>query len=314
MMNYGSMNKEEPMRLEQLRFLIEIAKSKSLSVASEALHISQQALSLSVKEMEKELGFSLLLRSPRGIRLTEEGRIFTREINKILYDYDLLVQKMSSSTNDSLHQTVRIGIQYGILESYFSEAIEYLYREVKSIKLELEEASVHDLVENVKKGSYDIGILAYNNIDKNEWKNEDTLEEVVLFRAKLGVKVAPNMALYDYDAVSIKTILKENILMYCSKSWDCNGVMKVIQHYAPGHEIIIDDNYILNQKKLLSGKGVSFGMVGKSDDKWYDSSSNLKIIPFKEDIEVQNVCLRRKNKPRSLEAEYILNIFQMWLN
>ena len=138
------------MRLEQLRYLIEISKSKSLSVASETLHISQQALSLTVKEMEKELGFPLLIRSPRGIRLTKEGEVFTREINKILLDYDLLVQKLTNGENQNFHRTIRIGIQYGILESYFSDTIEYLYREIKYIKLELEEASRNDLIENIK--------------------------------------------------------------------------------------------------------------------------------------------------------------------
>ena len=95
------------MRLEQLRYLIEISKSKSLSVASETLHISQQALSLSVKEMEKELGVPLLIRSPRGIRLTQEGETFTRGIHKILLDYDLLVQKLTNGENQNFHQTIR---------------------------------------------------------------------------------------------------------------------------------------------------------------------------------------------------------------
>ena len=83
--------------------------------------------------------------------------------------------------------------------------------------------------------------------------------------------------------------------------------MEVIQYYAPGQEIIMDDNHILNQKKLLSGKGISFGMVGKSND----ASSELKIIPFKENIEVTNVCLVRRNRTKSLELEYILNLLQM---
>ena len=299
------------MRLEQLRYLIEISKSKSLSVASETLHISQQALSLSVKEMEKELGVPLLIRSPRGIRLTQEGETFTRGIHKILLDYDLLVQKLTNGENQNFHQTIRIGLQYGILESHFSDTIEYLYREVQYMKLEIEEASKNDLIENIKNGGCDIGILAYNSIGENEWREDKTLEEIVLSRDKLGAKVAPGMALYSCDTVSIKTALKENVLMYCSKSWDCNGVMEVVQYYAPDQKVILDDNHILNQKKLLSGKGISFGMVGKNRDISNDGGSELKVIPFKENIEVVNVCLVRRNRTRSLELEYILNLLQM---
>lgn len=61
------------MRLEQLSHLIEITRLHSISKAAETLHISQPALSASVKSLETELGISLFKRTNRGIFLTAEG-------------------------------------------------------------------------------------------------------------------------------------------------------------------------------------------------------------------------------------------------
>lgn len=48
------------MRLEQLEYLIAISKNRSLNSAAQKLHISQQALSASIKTLEEELGFDVL--------------------------------------------------------------------------------------------------------------------------------------------------------------------------------------------------------------------------------------------------------------
>lgn len=61
------------MRLEQLSYLIEITRLHSISKAAENLHISQPALSASVKSLETELGVSLFKRTNKGIFLTAEG-------------------------------------------------------------------------------------------------------------------------------------------------------------------------------------------------------------------------------------------------
>ena len=61
------------MRTEQLQYLIEISKHKSMNIASQKLHISPQALSTAMKGLEKELNMQLLERTTMGVSLTEDG-------------------------------------------------------------------------------------------------------------------------------------------------------------------------------------------------------------------------------------------------
>ncbi len=72
------------MRLEQLQYLVEISNSKSISIASENLYISQPALSRAVKNLEEELGVTLLFRTVDGVRLTKAGQALLPEMKEII--------------------------------------------------------------------------------------------------------------------------------------------------------------------------------------------------------------------------------------
>lgn len=65
---------EGPIRLDQLRFFLECARSGSISAAARSLHIAQPALSAHIQALEHELGLPLFERSRRGVALTEAGQ------------------------------------------------------------------------------------------------------------------------------------------------------------------------------------------------------------------------------------------------
>lgn len=62
------------MRMEQLTYLVEISRHKSMCTASKILHLTPQALSMSMKSLEEELNLPLLLKTPRGVSLTPKGQ------------------------------------------------------------------------------------------------------------------------------------------------------------------------------------------------------------------------------------------------
>ena len=70
------------MNISQIKYVLEVAKSSSISKAATRLYISQPALSTSIKELEEELGIVLFERTSKGIRLTDEGREFVSYAKK----------------------------------------------------------------------------------------------------------------------------------------------------------------------------------------------------------------------------------------
>ena len=61
------------MTIDQLKYLIMLNHCQSITQAAEILHISHQALSSSIKSLEKELNTSLIVATNRGSRLTPKG-------------------------------------------------------------------------------------------------------------------------------------------------------------------------------------------------------------------------------------------------
>src|SRR5687767_11073817 len=72
------------MELGQLQAVVEIAHTQNLSRASEALFVTQPAISARLRSLERELGAELFVRSRRGMRLTQAGRAFLPYATRVL--------------------------------------------------------------------------------------------------------------------------------------------------------------------------------------------------------------------------------------
>jgi DNA-binding transcriptional LysR family regulator len=78
------------MEFEQLRQLVAVKEEGTISAAAEALHISQPALSRSIKRLERDLGQELLDRSKNSVSFNEAGRLAVRHAERILADVRLM--------------------------------------------------------------------------------------------------------------------------------------------------------------------------------------------------------------------------------
>src|ERR1700690_2209076 len=91
------------MRTEQLEYIAAIARLGSYRPAAEAPHISQPALSESVRSLEKELGVDILERGRHGARISHSGRDLLPRILTVLDSLDQLRQAAGG-----LHHNVRM--------------------------------------------------------------------------------------------------------------------------------------------------------------------------------------------------------------
>ena len=84
------------MNLKQLEYFVAIAEEGQITAAARRLHISQPPLSYELAQLERELGTQLVRRGPRGVTLTEAGRLLHERATRILAMATATAREVSS--------------------------------------------------------------------------------------------------------------------------------------------------------------------------------------------------------------------------
>src|SRR5580658_10102851 len=74
------------MELRHLKYFITIGEEQHYGRAARRLRVAQPALSRQVQDLEKEIGFELFERLPRGVKLSAAGKLFLEDVRRILQD------------------------------------------------------------------------------------------------------------------------------------------------------------------------------------------------------------------------------------
>jgi DNA-binding transcriptional LysR family regulator len=169
------------MEIRNLRSFVAVAEAEHFRRAAQTLHLAQPALSRHVTALEKELGVSLFDRLPRGVRLSEPGRVLLVEAKRILDDL---------GTTAELVKRVGRG-QVGVLRIAFSEAASghaalteaiRTFRTAQSnVELSLIPMASGPQVEALRQGRIDAGFrYRVSLVDKEFERREMAVENVLL--------------------------------------------------------------------------------------------------------------------------------------
>lgn len=144
------------MTIQQLFYAITITESGSMNRAAENLYITQPTLTKAIKELENELGFSIFVRSGKGMLLTPEGREFIIYAKQVSQQYEVLKDRFIKSSERKR--------RFGISTQHYSFAIKAFTEFVKDFDLEkyefvFRETMTRDVIDDVGSMKSDIGIL-----------------------------------------------------------------------------------------------------------------------------------------------------------
>ena len=150
------------MTLQQLRQVIAISDSGSLNEAARRLYVSQPNLSSVVKELEKEIGITLFLRSNRGIQLTPEGKQFIGFARQVVEQYALLEDRYIGK---------KVKKVFSVSAQHYSFAVKAFVETVKRVGMDKYEFAMHEtktgqVIDNVKNMTSELGILYLSDFNE----------------------------------------------------------------------------------------------------------------------------------------------------
>ena len=117
-----------PVDFRQIRYVLSVAKERSFTNAAVRLNISQSAVSEQVKLLEDEIGFPLFRRTPRGIEVTERGRTFLYEAERVVGDV-MLPADTARRLRGAPSDTLTLGMGSGMAQIFMPR----LFGDLKNI-------------------------------------------------------------------------------------------------------------------------------------------------------------------------------------
>ncbi|MBR1863897.1 MAG: LysR family transcriptional regulator, partial [Ruminococcus sp.] len=268
------------MTLQQLRYIIEIAETGSITMAAQRLFIAQPSLSKSVAELEKEMGITIFNRSNRGVFLSEDGTRFLSYARQIVEQTELLESEYKSSPPprrafavSAQHYAFVVNAFVELVREYGQNRYEFTLRELKTA----------EIIEDVRTHRSDIGILFLSNFNREVIRHilqSEELRFVRLFTAKPHVFVSDRNPL-----VGRKSVTLEDLKEYPRLTYD-QGVKNSfyfaeelhITADSPKNIIVSDRATLFNLLIGLDGYTISSGILSTDLN-----GNNIVSIPLESD-------------------------------
>lgn len=196
------------MNLEQLEYVVEIAKTQSFSAASEHLHVTQSAISQSIHRLEKELGLILFERSRQGTHPTPEGKQFIAKALDILQRVDELksLNVEASCLTGDLHVATFPSVMH-----YLVQTTADMKREHPLLNISIEEKGSMEIIEDIRNNKAHLGFIA---IYTKQLREFDGLHFSPMYSGKLVVGTHHQSDLAKLNRVTPEQLKEHPLALY----------------------------------------------------------------------------------------------------
>lgn len=166
------------MRLEQLRYLIEIANSKSINKAAHNLYITQPALSIAINSLEEELNYPLLTRTKKGVILTEDGARVVQDAQRIM---DIIQNwYLSEDKEYTLSGNVHIQATPSVCVAMSNTIILELQKKYPNLSVFMYASTPQHMLRLISNSAVNIGVSSYSQEKEEVFLKEAAHRELTV--------------------------------------------------------------------------------------------------------------------------------------
>jgi DNA-binding transcriptional LysR family regulator len=143
------------MDLRLLRYFVAVAEELHVGRAAERLHMSQPPLSRAIRQLERDLGASLLHRSASGVSLTPAGEVLHGEARVLLEQAELVRTRVAAAAGTA---TLSVGTLYGSAEDAVPRLVSAFREQHPGVHVRIREADLTDPTAGLRAGLTDVAL------------------------------------------------------------------------------------------------------------------------------------------------------------
>jgi len=129
------------MDIRHLKAFLAVFEERNITAAAQRLFISQPTLSVTIKQLEQELGAALFLRQPRGVEVSDEARVLYPQARRMVAEAEALSRLFRAGENRA---PLVLGVEGDIADSQIEAFVRLAHQGLPNLLLTLQEGCVGD--------------------------------------------------------------------------------------------------------------------------------------------------------------------------
>lgn len=269
------------MTLNELRYIVAVARERNFRRAAERCFVSQPALSLAIQKLEGELGVQLFERKRAVVALTAVGEQVIAQAMRVL-DEVAKIRELAQQGTDQLVGQIRLGVIYTVGPYLLPELIPQLREQAPHMPLEVEENTTANLETQLRNGVLDAAIIAL----PFELPGIDT---VSLYDEPFTVVVPVGHAWAKRSSIAAAELASEKVLLLNSGHCFSNQVVGACPELSRKGEVLQGNSLETIRNMVASGLGITVLPCSAASERY--RSPLLRVIPFRAPVPTRRVAL-----------------------
>lgn len=253
------------MNLDQMLYLVELEKTKTISQAANNLNISQAGLSQSLEKLESELGIRVFDRTRKGISTTKSGEQIIKHAKEIEKQLGIM-RKIANAESIEVSPPLKFGVMNEVPSSLLDWLLKFQEMH-PGFKVSLTEASSEQIITGIKDRTYDVGLIA---IDRSHYHQLNSLDFKKIGHGEFKLFMTANHYLADYpDPIPVDLLREQEFALFIDEYID-EFINRLGKEYGPLNITVRSTSFRVVLETMRKFQAVSIIRDSQIQDRLYD--------------------------------------------
>lgn len=295
------------MTIVQLQYFQAICRYNSMTLAAEAMHVTQPSLSSALRELETEFGVRLFLRQNNRLQLTREGELFLEQAEIILKRVENTSQLMHSLSGAD--QPARVGVPPIISTFLVPRIFAGLRKKHPRSIVHLFEYGTMALKEMVRNDSLDAAFVLLSE------PAESDLNVLPLLTTSVVFCVLDTHPLAGFDVLDYEQLRDQPLILHCPDSYQNMMLIKRLNRLGIEPWVWVHSSQLFTiQQFILQGEAGAC-LLKEAAELVRDTcqpQTGIRLIPFRDALPAPIALIWKKGRHFSTTAINFLDYMQQY--
>nr|WP_288555338.1 LysR family transcriptional regulator [uncultured Mediterraneibacter sp.] len=265
------------MNTQQLDYFIAVAREKNFTKAAKQCFISQTAISLQIKALEKNLGVQLLERDKHHVELTPAGKIYLKEAEEIISKLSE-ARRLANIASSGIAGTLTVGFIRGYEQSNISTVLRNFHENNPNIAIHFLRSNMSTLYEQLENQECDIAysLLPYYG------KTPEDMNTFFLEKMPLYLTIYPGHPLENRQSCEYRDLSGEEFIIMQPEGRPQEETEEVLLCHDRGGFIPNIIRWEREIQTILMSVSIGLGVatVPQYAVQYYKDAPNLRFVPL----------------------------------